>query len=60
MPQDHRRGRPLEADALLHLPLAFARAAGVAAPTLTTLAALVSAALEQVVVDLVERGAKVA
>jgi 2-dehydropantoate 2-reductase len=43
MLQDHRRGRSLEVEALLHLPLAFARAARVAAPTLATLAALVSA-----------------
>jgi 2-dehydropantoate 2-reductase len=41
--QDHRRGKPLETDALLHLPLAFARAAGVPAPTLTAVAALVAA-----------------
>jgi 2-dehydropantoate 2-reductase len=38
--QDYERGRPMEIDALLVAPLAFARAAGVAAPTLETVVPL--------------------
>jgi 2-dehydropantoate 2-reductase len=34
MLQDYERGRPMEVDAILAVPCAFARAAGVAAPTL--------------------------
>jgi len=40
MLQDYERGRPMEIDAILMAPLWFARAAGVAAPTLEALAAL--------------------
>jgi 2-dehydropantoate 2-reductase len=39
--QDYERGRPMEVDALLVAVLEFARAAGVAAPTLETIVALV-------------------
>jgi 2-dehydropantoate 2-reductase len=42
MLQDYERGRPMEVEALLVAPLAFARAAGVAAPTLDTLVPLVA------------------
>jgi 2-dehydropantoate 2-reductase len=41
MLQDYERGRPMETEALLVAPLAFARAAGVAAPTLETVVPLV-------------------
>ena len=34
MLQDYERGRPMEVDAILAVPCAFARAVGVAAPTL--------------------------
>ena len=34
MLQDYERGRPMEVDAILAMPCMFARAAGVAAPTL--------------------------
>jgi 2-dehydropantoate 2-reductase len=40
--QDRQRGRPMEIDALLMAPLAFARAARVPAPTLETIAALLA------------------
>ena len=40
MLQDYERGRPMEVDAILTLPCAFARAAGVAAPTLETVHAV--------------------
>lgn len=39
--QDYERGRPMEIDALLTAPVGFARAAGVPAPTLEAIAALV-------------------
>ena len=39
--QDYERGRPMEIDALLVAVLEFARGAGVAAPTLETIVALV-------------------
>jgi 2-dehydropantoate 2-reductase len=39
--QDYERGRPMEIDALLTAPVGFARAAGVPAPTLEAVAALV-------------------
>jgi 2-dehydropantoate 2-reductase len=42
MMQDYERGRPMEIDAQIMLPLAFARAAGVPAPTLEALAALLA------------------
>jgi 2-dehydropantoate 2-reductase len=38
--QDYERGRPMEIDALVKAPAAFARAAGVSTPTLDLLAAL--------------------
>lgn len=38
--QDYERGRPLELDAIVRAPLAFARAAGVATPSLDLLASL--------------------
>lgn len=38
--QDYERRRPMEVDALIAMPLAFARAAGVATPTLDAIAAL--------------------
>jgi 2-dehydropantoate 2-reductase len=41
MLQDYERGRPMEIEALLVAPLAFAHAAGVAAPTLGTVVPLV-------------------
>lgn len=41
MLQDYERGRPMETEALLVAPLAFARTAGVAAPTLETVVPLV-------------------
>jgi len=41
MLQDYERGRAMEVEALLAAPLAFARAAGVAAPTLETVVPLV-------------------
>ena len=41
MLQDYELGRPMEIDALLAAPLEFARAAGVAAPTLEAIVALV-------------------
>jgi len=40
--QDRERGRPMEIDALLLAPLAFAASAGLAAPTLATIAALLA------------------
>jgi 2-dehydropantoate 2-reductase len=40
--QDYELGRPMEVEAQLAAPLAFARAAGVAAPTLEALVALVA------------------
>lgn len=40
--QDYERNRAMEVEALLAAPLAFARAAGVAAPTLETLVPLVA------------------
>jgi 2-dehydropantoate 2-reductase len=40
MLQDYERGRPMEIDAILMAPLWFARAAGVAVPTLETVVAL--------------------
>ena len=42
MLQDYERGRPMEVEALLAAPLEFARVAGVAAPTLETIVALVA------------------
>jgi 2-dehydropantoate 2-reductase len=42
MLQDYERGRPMEIEAQLMAPLAFARARQVATPTLDTLAALVA------------------
>ena len=42
MLQDYERGRPMEVDAQLTAPLAFARAKGVATPTLDLAAALVA------------------
>jgi 2-dehydropantoate 2-reductase len=42
MLQDYERGRPMEVEALLAAPLAFARAGGVAAPTLEAIVALVA------------------
>jgi len=42
MLQDYERGRPMEIDAQVLVPLKFARAAGVAAPALETLAPLVA------------------
>jgi len=42
MMQDYERGRPMEIDAQIMMPLDFARAAGVAAPTLEALAALLA------------------
>jgi 2-dehydropantoate 2-reductase len=41
MLQDYERGRPMEIEALLVAPFAFARAAGVAAPTLEAVVPLV-------------------
>jgi 2-dehydropantoate 2-reductase len=41
MLQDYERGRPMEIEALLVAPLAFAHAAGVVAPTLETVVPLV-------------------
>ena len=38
--QDYELGRTMEVDAMILAPLAFARSAGVAAPTLETIAAL--------------------
>lgn len=43
MLQDHERGRPQEIGPLLTMPQAFGRAAGIPAPTLDTIAALVRA-----------------
>ena len=40
--QDYEMGRPMEVEALLQAPLAFARVAGVAAPMLQVVAALVA------------------
>lgn len=40
MLQDYERGRPMELDAILNAPLWFARAAGVATPTLDAVVAL--------------------
>ena len=40
MLQDYERGRPMEIDSQIVMPLEFARAAGVAAPTLAALAPL--------------------
>ena len=42
MLQDYERGRPMEVEALLVAPLEFARAAGVAAPTLQVIVPLVA------------------
>jgi 2-dehydropantoate 2-reductase len=42
MLQDYELGRPMEIDAMLDVPLAFARAAGVAAPALEALTAVVA------------------
>lgn len=42
MLQDYELGRPMEVDAMLVVPHAFARAAGVDAPTLQSVAALVA------------------
>ena len=42
MLQDYERGRPMEIDAQVMMPLEFARAAGVPAPTLEALAPLVA------------------
>jgi len=42
MLQDYERGRPMEIDAQLVVPLAFGRAAGVATPTLDVLVPLVA------------------
>ena len=42
MLQDYEIGRPMEVDAILAVPCAFARAAGVPAPTLETVHALVA------------------
>ncbi|HEV7476646.1 MAG TPA: ketopantoate reductase C-terminal domain-containing protein, partial [Burkholderiales bacterium] len=42
MMQDYERGRPMEIDAQIMMPLDFARAAGVAAPTLEALAPLLA------------------
>jgi 2-dehydropantoate 2-reductase len=42
MLQDYERGRPMEVEALLAAPLEFARAAGVAAPTLEAVVPLVA------------------
>jgi 2-dehydropantoate 2-reductase len=42
MLQDYERGRPMEIDAQVMMPLEFARAAGVAAPTLEALAPLLA------------------
>ena len=41
MLQDYELGRPMEVDAILAVPCAFARAAGVAAPTLEALSAII-------------------
>lgn len=40
MLQDYERGRPMEVEAQFMAPLAFARAAGVPAPTLESLLAV--------------------
>ena len=42
MLQDYESGRPMEVEAMLAAPCAFARAAGVAAPTLEALHALIA------------------
>lgn len=42
MMQDYERGRPMEIDAQIMMPLEFARTAGVAAPTLEALAPLLA------------------
>jgi 2-dehydropantoate 2-reductase len=42
MLQDYERGRPMEVESLLAAPLAFARAAGVEAPMLEAILALVA------------------
>ncbi len=42
MLQDYERGRPMEVEALLAAPLAFARAANVSAPALETVVALIT------------------
>ena len=42
MLQDYELGRPMEVEAILQAPLAFARAAGIATPTLDALAAVVA------------------
>jgi 2-dehydropantoate 2-reductase len=42
MMQDYERGRPMEIDAQIMMPLEFARAAGVLAPTLEALAPLLA------------------
>ena len=42
MMQDYERGRPMEIDAQIMMPLEFARAAGVPAPTLEALAPLLA------------------
>ena len=42
MLQDYERNRPMEVEALLAAPLEFARTAGVAAPALEAIVALVA------------------
>ena len=42
MLQDYERGRPMEVDAMLAVPLAFARAVGLEAPALESLTAVVA------------------
>jgi 2-dehydropantoate 2-reductase len=42
MLQDYELGRPMEVDAMLAVPLAFARAAGVETPALALLGAVVA------------------
>jgi 2-dehydropantoate 2-reductase len=40
--QDYEAGRPMEISVIVQAPIAFARAAGIATPTLDTLGAIVS------------------
>jgi 2-dehydropantoate 2-reductase len=47
MLQDYELGRPMEVEAILLAPLAFARAAGVAAPALESLAAITARLAER-------------
>jgi 2-dehydropantoate 2-reductase len=42
MLQDLETGRPMEVEAILGMPVAFARAAGVATPTLDAVAAIIA------------------